>query len=226
MKVHTRNGPRLCAGLVLVVLALTAMATPALAGSRGHSRSSGSFASTQWLEWGTLPGIGGNVHVGDLFVDAATSSPYVYGNVFDWTCPDGVRPPDGGGHGDPIEENPCTLESVRFLYGDGSTLSFSMDRKLNEATLTGTISVSDHGGGTLANPPVNIVWTGTGSTVSVRYTESYTDGSYTYFFRYRASSRSATMTGSIGAMGFTDDADDESSGYMGSYSDMQRWRST
>ena len=97
MKLSVRAG--LVAGALSAALVGTGplVAAPAAASSMGMFRSSGTVANASWVEFGTLPGIGGNVHVGSLAVDASsTTSAYVFGNVADWTCPDGQRPPEGG----------------------------------------------------------------------------------------------------------------------------------
>ena len=195
----------------------------ASASDRYTYRSTNSSASTSWLELGELPGgVLGNAHVGYLDVYASTGSTEVYGSVYDWTCPDGELPPDyGGGHGEfsTAEEEPttnCEFHSERFVYGYGDDISFTMDRKLTSARLTGTLTVEDHDGGTGASPAVDITWVGTGDLASYSNTGKYTEGGSTYYYKEVGNSRSATIAdGSfIGAMGFTDDADDVSSGYM------------
>lgn len=213
----------------LVACAAIAPAAPASAGTSGRYASRGTTASASWIEFGVLPGgsVAGNAHVGELFVDGGTRVPQVFGQVADWTCPEGERPPYGGGpHHDeppPPEESACTLESVRFITGT-TDLRFSIDPKLTTARLTGALAVSDHGSGTAVNPPVDMTWTGVGATVTDRVSGSYSDGTTTYTFRYAFSGRAATVDGRIGPMLFTDDADDESTGSLGSYRNMERFR--
>jgi hypothetical protein len=207
-------------------------AVPAGASSMSMFRSSGTVANANWIEVGTLPDpIPGNVHVGSLFVDAPSRTRvFVFGSVFDWTCPEGERPP-AGGHGGfeegpvPPPETNCTLEGVRQIFGDERTLAFSVDKRLTTAQLKGTLSVSDHGGGgDPANPPVDMTWTGTGSPYSSTESGTFSEGGSTFRYRYSFTGRNATIGGRIGAMGFTDDADDESSGQLGSYKNASRSR--
>ena len=219
------------AAAALAATAVLAPAAPAAAGSSSQSRARGTTASATWIEYGTLPGgaVAGNAHVGDIFVDGGTRIPRVFGQVTDWTCPEGVRPPAGGGgpHQEeppPPEETPCTLESVRFIQGTDD-LVFSVDRRLSRGRLVGTLAVSDHGGGAPAQPPVDMTWTGVGTTSTERTTSTYSDGTYTYTFRYEFTGRQATVDGRIGPMLFSDDADDESTGALGTYRAMERSRS-
>lgn len=223
----TTRCARIGAALAIALTALTAVAVPAGAGSSGQSRSTGSTASVQWIEVGRLSGIRGNVHVGDMFIDASTRVPGVYGSVFDWSCPPGELPPHGGGHHfeEPPPETNCIHRGVRFIEGHPS-LEFTMDQELTSARLTGNLTVSSHGsGGGVAYPPVDMTLTGFGPTITSRLEDYYTDGTYTYWFRYSSTFREATVTGVIGPMNFTDDRDDVSSASMGTYRSMDRWRS-
>jgi len=203
-----------------VPLLLLSTAGQATAGDRWTYRSTNSNASTQWIEFGELPGgVLGNVHVGYLEVNGGSSSADVWGSVSDWTCPPGELPPDGGGHGE-FEEEPeptnCELHSERFIYAYGDEISFSMDKKLDSARLTGTLNVEDHATGTGGRPAVDITWTGVGDLASYSNTGKYSEGGNTYYYKEVGSSREAVIAdGSyIGAMGFTDDDDDTSSGWM------------
>jgi hypothetical protein len=198
-----------------VSLAVSVLATgTATAGETWTYRASGSDASVEWIEFGDLPGIPGNVHVGWLWVDASSSrSTYAYGYVEDWTCPEGERP-DGGGHD---EEEPGNCEFEAFREIEGEQINFTMDRKLSSARLTGTLRVENHETGAGASPPVDITWTAVGSTHKT--TETYRDVSDGQRVQYRNTYTStvAVVDGFIGAMGFTDDQDDESSGYLSTY---------
>ena len=99
----------------------------------------------------------------------------------------------GGGHGghleEPVllvEETPCDFLGIRFM--DAGDVTFTVDKKLSTARLTGTRVVGNPGAS--ATPPVDMTWTGFGEvSQSLWYEKGY-----------------------IGAMGFTDDADDASSG--------------
>ncbi len=147
---------RLAAAALAVPLVIATAGT-ANAGSKWTYKSSGSFASVSWMEVGELPApVLGNYHVGYLDVrgDKVVD---VFGEVTDWTCPEGELPPEfGGGHGEEEPETDCTLESSRFIYADPGAITFTVDRKLNAATLVGNLIVSDHEGEGTATPPVNM----------------------------------------------------------------------
>jgi len=210
---------KIAAAALTAAVPLALAAAPAEAGSRWTERSSGSFADTTWLEMGELPGgVAGNAHVGFLRVEG-DKSPWVYGEITDWTCPDGVLPPMfGGGHGEEPPETECVLESQRSLYNAGP-VTLTVDRKLNKATLTGPLEVADHeGGGATGQPMANITWTGVGGTGTSTYYDKYTDDEGNRFtMRRTETSRQGTLSGTLGAMAFDDDADDESYGYFGTF---------
>lgn len=212
------------AAAVCAVVPLVAVAAPAEAGTRWQQRSTGSFAQTDWVEMGTLPGgVPGNVHVGFLRAEG-DKNVMAFGQVLDWTCPEGEMPPaGGGGHGEePPAETNCTLDAERFIFGDG--LALSIDRKLSTARLTGTLTVENHGGeGAPANPPVDITWTGVGGAATSTVTDVFTDPNGSRYYSKRTeTSREGAVSGRIGAMGFDDDADDTSSGYFGTFRIMDR----
>jgi hypothetical protein len=204
-----------------VSMLVLATAGQAVAADRWTYRSTNTSASTTWIEFGSLPGgVLGNAHVGFLEVYSSGSNAEVYGKVRDWTCPEGELPPEGGGgHGEFEEEPPptnCELHSERFIYAYGDEVAFSMDRKLGSATLTGVLNVEDHATGSGGQPPVNITWTGIGDMATYSNSGKYTEGGSTTYWKESGTSRQAVIAdGSfIGAMGFTDDADDVSDGYM------------
>ena len=210
---------KIAAAALTAAVPLALAAAPAEAGSRWTERSSGSFADTTWLEMGELPGgVAGNAHVGFLRVEG-DKSPWVYGDITDWTCPDGVLPPMfGGGHGEEPPETECVLESQRSLYNAGP-VTLTVDRKLNRATLTGPLEVADHeGGGATGQPMANITWTGVGGTGTSTHYDKYPDEEGNRFtMRRTETSRQGTLSGTLGAMGFDDDADDQSYGYFGTF---------
>jgi hypothetical protein len=154
------------AAAALAAVPAVLVAAPADDGTRWIMRSSGVSVQTQWIEWGALPGgVPGNVHVGNLFAEGDASA-FAYGEVIDWTCPDGARPPAGGGHGGEPEPTDCTLEAARQIFSD-SPLTLTTDKRLTTARLTGTLIVTDHDGtGTVARPPVDITWMANTAPVS------------------------------------------------------------
>lgn len=208
----------------LTALGLVATAGPAQAGSMFFSKSSGRLADIGWLEVGTLPGVAGNAHTGNLYVDElGRSTAYVFGFVTDWECPEGVLPEHGGGgHGEEPTEGGCEPVGERFV--DGGDVTFTMDKKLTSARLTGTLVVSDHGGEGAVTPPVDITLTGTGSTYTSKIVDSGSFEGTTYTYRYTFTGRQAVVSGRIGAMVFDDEPGETSTASIGSYRSMSRDR--
>lgn len=207
--------------------------SPALAGSMSFAKSSGTMADVSWLEVGTLPpsaNADGNAHFGFLTVEQASRGRGdAFGVVFDAQCPEGgpyVLP--GFGHGVPhtaAKEGPCTLVGVREMKGRG--LAFTIDRKFTTATLSGTLSVGEHGSAAPGTPPVAITWTGVGAistfTDSARYSNEFGTGS----FRFTSTSRAAVVAAGsrIGPMVFDDEPGEQSESRLGSYRSVSRDRS-
>lgn len=218
-------------GLLLTVATPSAAQPP----SMYFSRSSGTVASTSWLEVGELPPAAnapGNAHFGDLWVeDLGRGRASAFGTVYDVECDEGVAPylPGGGHHelaDEPPAEEGCVLLGVRFL--EGGSMQFEVDRKLTKATLTGTLSVgSGHGEGPVGTPAVNITWNGVGSLYKSTESGRYTDGDgATYSYRYTFSGRDAEIAGGsrIGPMVFDDEPGEYSTAQLGKYSQASRSR--
>lgn len=192
----------------VLTLAITA---PADAASRWMYKSADISASAGWVEYGQLTGVGGNVHVGYLEARTSASGGEVWGEVIDYQCEEGEVPGGGhGGHGEYDEEPEPGCDVVSFRWIDGGDVSFSVNKKLDTARLTGTLYVDNHGAG--ATPPVDMTWTGTGDVSHNVWYEKGSTGGHRYVYKFESSYRQADVTGFIGAMGFTDDADDESAG--------------
>jgi hypothetical protein len=232
---NTSTMRRAVAGAVAAaaVAATVAAAGPATASSMYFSKSSGQMASVSWLEVGQLPpatGVEGNAHFGELWVeDLGRGRAGVWGTVFDVECEDGVEPyiPGWGHHGEEPEEpvdEACVLIGIRWI--EGGTLTLTMDKKFNQARLTGTLAVGDGHGGPTAAPPVDITWNGVGSTYTSRESGSYTDQWSTYRYRYTFSGRDAVIgEGSrIGPMIFDDEDGEWSDARLGSYRSASRER--
>jgi hypothetical protein len=227
---------RLLTTAVAAAAATTAVAaaSPAAAADLFFAKSSGLYASATWLEVGELPaatGVGGNAHIGDIWVeDLGKGRASVFGTVFDLQCEAGVTPYiPGGGHGEvpaPGQEpEGCVLVSLRFI--DGGDLTFTIDKKLNQATLTGTLAVGSGHGEPTAAPPVDITWIGTGPTSTTRQSSTFTDQSGTFTFRYTSTDRQAQVAAGsrIGPMIFDDEPGEASSAVIGSYRSVDRGRS-
>ncbi len=221
------GGVAVAAASATVLTAAPAQAAPNMT----FEKSSGRIASTEWLEVGTLPGgVPGNIHFGSMWIESSgKGQPSVYGDVIDMTCPDGVIPEGPGGghdlekpdHGVEEPDNGCITEGLRFI--DGGNLTFTMDRKLTRATLTGTLNVFGHDG-PAGSPPVNMTWTGLGDLSKTVEAYSWTDGSYTETSRYNSTGRDAQVSGRIGAMVFDDVAGEYSSAWFGTYRGVYRSR--
>lgn len=213
------------------VSALALVPSPAMASSMFFSKSSGTTAAVSWLEMGELPAAAnalGNAHFGDLYVeDLGRGRARAFGTVFDLQCKKGVVPTRPG-HGEEPTTRGCTLVGTRYVEG-GTGLTFTIDRELTKATLTGTLSVGDaHGGeGPVGTPPVSITWTGAGALEPYSESGRYTDAYGTYSYRYSGTRRSATIApGSrIGPMVFDDEQGESSTADLGSYSSSSRQRS-
>ncbi|NHA68432.1 hypothetical protein [Phycicoccus flavus] len=206
-----------CAAAVPLLVATAGTAT---AGTSWTYKSSGVTASTSWLEVGPIPGVAGNAHVGYLSAQGDRVVD-VFGEVYDWTCPDGVLPPDGGGHGEEPETE-CALENVRFVYAQPGAVTLTVDKKLAKARLTGVLDVSDHDGGSAGRPPVDITWTGIGSSSTERSYSTFTENGTRYRSRYTATTREGDVEGRIGAMVFDDEAGETSYGAFGTYRTDER----
>ena len=211
-----RSTLRLVAVVAVAAPTALAVAAPAAAASpdRFTSKTSGGQAYVAWTEYDTddLLGLQGNTHVGNLSVYKQPGFTDVFGSIDDWQCDPGEVP--GGGHGDghgeEPSENTCDLAGTRYLQGT-ENVTYTMDVRSGVATLTGNLLVSNGGhggGGVLARPSANITWTAVGDTYTFRRMETWTRGTATYTSAVRGSGFEAQVTGTIGMMGFADDADD------------------
>jgi hypothetical protein len=210
------------AAAALAVPLVVATASTAVAGSKWNYRSSGWFASTSWVEVGALPGVAGNYHVG--FLDARGDRIVdVFGEVVDWTCPEGSLPPVGGGHGEEPPETDCSQESVRVVFADPAEVTLTVDKKLGSARLVGTLVVSDHEGETQGQPPVDVTWTGFGTSSRQTSYSTYTDDLGVRFTsRITETVRQGDVEGRIGVMVFDDEAGEGSQGTFGTFRSEDR----
>ncbi len=205
-----------------VAALLAASASPADAGSRSNSRWSGQNASAWWTQQDEVSGPFGNLHVGSLYAYSTTKGKGdAYAFIEDWDCDPGEVPGWPGHDEEPTEDGLC--DWVGFRWGEGYNMSFTVDRKLNSATLSGqlTLSAGGHGGGPAGQPMVNMRWTGSGDVTSSTSTYRYRDGGSSYSESYRSSWRQATVSGTLGAMGF---APDTSGGSISSFDMRSRSR--
>lgn len=216
---------RIATLIVVAATALAMTAAPALAGSRSLYKESSRAAQTFWTQVdGTPTGSSplGNVHVGDLYVYQTSPGK---GDVFAWIDDFDCKPgklPGGGGHG--FEEEPSGCEYVGSRYAEGFGLTFTINKKLTTARLTGQLKVfgGGHGdGGVIGRPKADIIWTGVGPVIRQSSTWTYNDGTSTYTDRYRSSDRNAVMSGILGPMGFDPDL---SGGQISKFTAMSKSR--
>jgi hypothetical protein len=209
-----------------------AVPSPALAGDLFFSKSSGIQVTTTWLEIGELPEAAnapGNAHFGDLYVeDLGNGRARVFGTVFDVECDEGTTPYlPAGGHGEPAPaDGPCQLLGTRFV--EGGQVTFTVDKKLTTARLTGTLAVGSGHGDTTGSPAVDITWTGVGDTHSDRQSGTFVDEYGNWTYRYDFTGRDAVVTprsSRIGPMVFDDEAGEYSGSLLGRYRSSDRQRS-
>lgn len=232
--------------VVLLAAALLILGTAAPAAARSMSFYRSTYYSVQF-DWVQLDRVGGvrvppgtrefgNVHIGFAFAQEFSSGQaWVFGQIADLDCPVDFIPSTGGGHGIALEEeppvdpeNPCTHIGFRSIDG---TVPLTIDSKLTRAVLGGpgvTVGIygggDPHGGGggLLANAPINVTFTGVGPLSKSTFTDRFTDGTFTYTFRYSSNNRSAELTGVLGPMGFDPDL---SGGFMSYNREVSRSRS-
>lgn len=228
--------------LMAVVSTVAAAATitaasPAVAADMFFAKTSGRYATVQWLEMGEMPaasGVPGNAHIGQLWVeDLGNGRASAFGVVHDLQCPAGATPSlPGGGHGEePPVPGPDECAPVMQRFMEGVDLTFVMDRKLSSATLTGALLVGGggHGDPTVptGQPPVRITWVGTGVTTTSRQTFTFTDEYGTHSSRYSSTDRPARIAAGslIGPMIFDDEAGEWSEAGLGTFRSLDRSRS-
>lgn len=211
------------APLVLAVAAPAAAAPP----DRFTSKTSGGQANVQWTELdpGDLLGLPGNTHLGFLSVYQQPGFSDVSGQIDDFQCDPGEVP--GGGHGGEPGAGQCDLLGTRFLQGL-EDIAYTVDLRAGVATLTGRVQVSNGGhgepGNVLAVVPAAVTWTSVGSTYTFRRTDTWSDGTATFSSATRGTGFQATVSGSLGRMGFADDVDDVSFGSAEQWQERSRSR--
>ncbi len=233
----------------IACVAVVATAGPAQAAAESSGKREGKQVNLDWLEVGTLPGgVLGNAHIGYLGIDLlSTGDTYLWGNVVDFECPEGVLPGHGGGHGvdggnaetardfvsritadddgggdDGGDKGPqCEVVAYRDI--DGGDVTLVMDKRFTSARLTGTLNVSDHGT-PLGNPPVNITLTGEGRSYRAADTSRWSDGRSSWFYSNNSTGRQSTVGGNIGPMIFDDAEGEYSNSSMSTFSSVWRER--
>ncbi len=225
------------AAALVAALTITVGVTPdsASAGSSYMSRSNGTSVFAYWTQVdGTAVGSGpfGNVHVG--FLDAFQTTrgkADVFTYIDDFDCQPGKLP---GGHGGVViddaagDEEPPPDDGCAYLgsrIGQGYGLRFTIDRKLDAASLQGRLTMTQGGhdgpGDVVGNPRVDMTWTGVGNVSSYRSNYRYQEGGTTYSGSSSGTWRSATLGGILGPMSFDPNL---SSGSLGTFRDFSKSR--
>lgn len=225
-----RRAGAVTAGAALALsLGAAAPAAAATPGDTFTSRTVGGSGSVSWTEYDLDDRLGlpGNVHMGWLEVSRYGSYTYAWGSVDDWQCDEGEVP--GGGHGEEPEEGFCELTGTRYLENETEdSITFQIARKTGAARVTGTLLVhGGHGGHgepgeVLGRPPVSITWQPTSAGSRYGSFQSWWDEYGSYRSLVRGTRWDGKVRGAIGAMGFTDDADDEASGGTNAWVELSR----
>jgi hypothetical protein len=221
-----RRASRALAVPAVACLTVGALAAPAAAARPDSSSSvrSGDRAFVSWTEQDPddVLGLPGNTHVGNLYVEDGAYGTWVFGEILDLECGPGQTP--DGGHGGP---GSCEHVGVRFLHGESVDLVTSGQT----ARLTGTLVVSNGGHGgpddVIALVPADITWTASAGLSRYRGTNTYTDANVSYRSRVtglRSDVARTVVTGTLGRMGFADDADDVARGSFETYTEQSRER--
>jgi hypothetical protein len=131
MKLLTRMAA-VAAGAAILTLA-SGLGSTAWADTVIRTRSVIAF----WIQQGPIPGVQGNVHLGVL--QSSLQSPvFVYGEILDYTCPQGYLPTG-------LSAEAMTQLDVNCVYEDDlvmetGDLAIKIDGKLHSAHLVGTVN--------------------------------------------------------------------------------------
>lgn len=172
-----------------------------------HLRDQAQMMRLFWTEIGELEGAAGNAHTGyvGLWKDGSG-----YGVITDWTCPEGEVPPTQSSGG---SDSSCVENGTRDLYVV-EPLDVSMDAQLTGAAAVGTMMQPDWESGTFKEVPVDITAVGQGEVETFEYRQRIHQDGQIVVENYSSDTRALTATGTIGAMGLGDDADDVTSGEL------------
>jgi hypothetical protein len=82
-------------------------------------------------------------------------------------------------------------------YGSSSSANFTIDNRLDSATLNGTFTLYDYSSGTTKTADVALTWKGVGDTFSGKSNSTYQTPTSTTRYRFNGDSRDAEVSGSI-----------------------------
>lgn len=149
------------AGLAALVVT-TSLAAPAYADTVTTQRG----ATVEWLQTGSIGGVGGNVHVGRVQLSAPAGGVTLYGEMFDYSCPPGFLPTGLWLDAIPQLDATCTIQDNLIIETGDVTLNVGAN--LHSAHLVGELNFINTfvvGSGSLA---VNLRWSAPGGRTVTR----------------------------------------------------------
>lgn len=193
------------------------------------SRTSYQTANVSWTEVDAGPDdpVPGNWHLGNLYVQRSGYGLDVFGSIDDFQCDPGEVPGHGGHPVAPGEPEPAACESLgtRFLSAS-PTLAFTVDIPGGRLNLRGALIASAGGhdgpGAELGRPGVDITWKKAGSFYRYSRSETWEDDTRAFSSSTRGLGWQAAVSGTLGPMNFTDDADDASFGNAEQYTERTK----
>jgi hypothetical protein len=119
-----------------------------------------------WIQQGPIPGVQGNVHIGSL--QATKQSPiFVYGEILDYTCPEGYLPTGLSLDAMAQLDANCVFEDD--LVMETGDLALNIDGKLHSAHMVGTINyIHTVAPGPDGSFPVDLRWSAPGEKTVTR----------------------------------------------------------
>lgn len=203
--------------LITTLPLVVGLASPAVAGEPVRYSESSTHVEATGVLVGILDGIPGNVHTVRVAGDQGEGDVYAYGELQNWSCPDGVTDPrpDAG------QEPACT--SVGLAYLEGFDVTVTVARTLASGSLRGTVETTlktcDDVECSLEDGPdlaVDVTVTaGDAQAVTSRSVSIIRDPATGYKYRGQVvrSTRSGSAAGTVGGLAL-----EHGEGYVGTYS--------
>jgi hypothetical protein len=147
-----------------------------------------------WIQQGAIPGVQGNVHMArfEAYGNAGEHSPrYVYGEMLDFTCPDGYLPVGFGEAAILQLQDNCVHEDS--LVMETADLVLTIDGRLHSARMVGTINyIHTVAPGADGSFSVDLRWSAPGEKTVTRVVD-HPNG-----FVDATTTREASVTGTFG----------------------------
>ncbi len=142
-----------------------------------------------WIQQGSIPGVQGNVHLGGL--QSTKQSPiFIYGEILDYTCPQGYLPTGLSLEALPQLEANCVFEDD--LVMETGDVALKIGGKLHSARLMGTINyIHTVAPGLDGSFSVDLRWSAPGEKTVTRVVNGRQSVSTT-------TTREASVTGTFG----------------------------